>query len=72
MNSKQLFEAFSYIDDRYLDIADASVKEEKHLSWRRLTTIALAAALCISLLTVTAMATGWIPGFFASLKEKYP
>lgn len=72
MNSKQLFEAFSYIDDRYLDIANASVKEEKHLSWRRLTTIALAAALCISLLTVTAMATGWIPGFFASLKEKYP
>lgn len=72
MSSKQLFEAFSYIDDRYLDIADASVKEEKHLSWRRLTTIALAAALCISLLTVTAMATGWIPGFFASLKEKYP
>ena len=72
MSSKQLFEAFSYIDDRYLDIADASVKEEKHLSWRRVTTIALAAALCISLLTVTAMATGWIPGFFASLKEKYP
>lgn len=72
MSSKQLFEAFSYIDDRYLDIADASVKEEKHLSWRRLTTIALAAALCISILTVTAMATGWIPGFFASLKEKYP
>ena len=72
MSSKQLFEAFSYIDDRYLDIADASVKEEKHLSWRRLTTIALAAALCISLLTFTAMATGWIPGFFASLKEKYP
>lgn len=72
MSSKQLFEAFSYIDDRYLDIADASVKEERHLSWRRLTTIALAAALCISLLTVTAMATGWIPGFFASLKEKYP
>ena len=72
MSSKQLFEAFSYIDDRYLDISDASCKEEKHLSLRRLTTVALAAALCISLLTVTAMATGWIPGFFASLKEKYP
>lgn len=75
MSSKQLFEAFSYIDDRYLDIADTSVKEAsatKYVAWKRLTTIALAAALCISLLTVTAMATGWIPGFFASLKEKYP
>lgn len=75
MNSKQLFEAFSYIDDRYLEIADASechAQNKRHKSWKRITTIALAAALCVSLLTVTAMATGWIPGFFASLKEKYP
>ena len=75
MNSKQLFEAFSYIDDRYLEIADASEcrsQNKSRISWKRITTIALAAALCVSLLTVTAMATGWIPGFFASLKEKYP
>lgn len=75
MNSKLLLEAFRYVDDQYLDLLDVPnvvPAHRKHRSFKRLTTIALAAALCISLLTVTAMATGWIPGFFASLKEKYP
>lgn len=75
MNSKQLFEAFSYIDDRYLDIAEApkqNTQNPNRRSWKRITTIALAAALSVSLLAVSAMASGWIPGFFASLKEKYP
>ena len=75
MNSKLLLESFSYVDDQYLDLLDApnmAATHRKHRSFKRLTTNALAAALCISLLTVTAMATGWIPGFFASLKEKYP
>lgn len=75
MNSKLLLESFSYVDDQYLDLLDVSnvvPAHRNHRSLKRLTTIALAAALCISLLTVTAMATGWLPGFFASLKEKYP
>ena len=79
MRSQKLFEAFSSIDDRYLDIAEASgnqiysIPEKKtHRSSGRRLSVLLAAAICVSLLTVTAMATGWIPGFFASLKEKYP
>ena len=79
MNSKTLYEAFSYIDDWYLDIADAPVKEtgtmtqkKTHYSTRKTFSILIAAVIWISLLAVTAVATGWIPGFFASLKEKYP
>lgn len=75
MKSQKLFEAFSYIDDWYLDIADTphtEVKEMTHYSLKRVITIALAAALCISLLAVTAMAAGWIPGIFKELQEKIP
>ena len=75
MKSKLLLDAFSYVDDQFLDLLDSEIVLSAHgkrRSFKRLTTIAIAAALCISLLTVTAVATGWIPGFFASLKEKYP
>lgn len=74
MKSKQLYEAFSYIDDRYLDIVDYPLKEttdmnsKKHISTRKLITYALAAAICISILTVTAAAAGWIPNIFAAVK----
>lgn len=74
MNSRKLFEAFSYIDDRYLDISDITEHKsysKSHVSFKRLT-IALAAVLCISLLTATAVATGWFPGLFDALKKKYP
>lgn len=77
MKSQKLFEAFSYIDDRYLDIADTSQKEtatmkHKHITARKALTYLLAAAICISLLAVTAVAAGWIPSLFATLKEMYP
>lgn len=75
MRSQQLFEAFSYIDDRYLDIADAPAKElsdTKHFSARKTFVVLLAAVICVSLLAVTAVAAGWIPGLFSVLKEKYP
>ena len=79
MSSKTLYEAFSYIDDWYLDIADTSAKEchtmaqkKTQYSSRKTFSILIAAVIWISLLAVTAVATGWIPGFFASLKEKYP
>lgn len=75
MRSQNLFEAFSYIDDWYLDIADAPAKElsnmkqqTKHFSKRKTFTVLLAAAICISLLTVTAAAAGWIPNIFAAVK----
>ena len=79
MNRKSLYEAFSYIDDWYLDIADTPAKEthtmaqkKTQYSSRKTFSILIAAVIWISLLAVTAVATGWIPGFFASLKEKYP
>lgn len=77
MNAKQLYEAFGYIDDWYLDIVDAPQKEnhdmsKKHFSARKAVTFLIAAILCISILAVTAMAEGWFPGLFNALKEKYP
>lgn len=74
MKSKKLYEAFGYIDDWYLDIVDAPQKETtemkqvKHFSLRKTIAYALAAAICISILAVTAMAAGWIPNIFAAVE----
>ena len=74
MNSKMLYDAIGCVDDRYLDIADGilAMPETKPLCTRKLLTGLLAAVICTSLLAATALATGWIPGLFRSLKEKYP
>ena len=59
MKGEKLYDAFQYIDDCYLDIADTPEKESitmKHYSYKRTITVALAAALCISILAVTAYA----------------
>lgn len=79
MRSQKLFEAFSYIDDWYLDIADAPVKESsdmkketKRFSARKTFTVLLAAVICVSLLAVTAAAAGWIPNIFKSVKPGFP
>ena len=79
MNSKTLYEAFSYIDDWYLDIADAPAKEiytmsqnKPRVSTRKTFSVLLAAIICVSLMAVTAVATGWVPSLFNALKEKYP
>ena len=77
MRKEKLYDAFNYIDDWYLDIADAPAKEnvimnQKHFSTRKMFVYILAAAICISLLAVTAVAAGWFPGLFYTLKEMYP
>lgn len=79
MRSQTIFEAFSHIDDWYLDIADTPAeelsnmkKETKHFSARKTVTVLLAAIICVSILAVTAVATGWLPGLFNTLKEEYP
>ena len=79
MKGKKLFDALGYVEDKYLDMVDAPEmeithmeKETKHFSVRRTFTLILAAALCISILTITAAAAGWIPELFLALKEKYP
>ncbi len=73
MNGKELFAAFSYVEDKYLDMVDASEKENtdmnnRHVTLRRAVTVLIAAAISVSLLAITAMAAGWIPNIFASVK----
>lgn len=77
MNTKQLYEAFEYVDDRYLDMVDTPAKEKNHMNkshitFRKVLVYALAAAICVSILTMTAMAAGWIPNLFNTMKEMYP
>lgn len=77
MNAKQLYEAFEYIDDWYLDVVDTPQKENPnmkrtHFTVRKTITYILAAAICISLLAVTAAAAGWIPNIFAAVKPAFP
>lgn len=71
----ELYEAFSCVDDKYLDIAEApfvSRQSSRHFTLRRAITVAIAAAICVSILAITATAAGWIPGLFNTLKELYP
>ena len=75
MNGKNLFRALEYVDDRYLDMVDAALQEatdmkQKHFSGRKTILYILAAAICVSLLTVTAAAAGWIPNIFAAAQPK--
>jgi len=78
MTGRELYEAIGQIDEKYLDMVDSPVKEveasieRKQITVRRTLTYLLAAAIAVSLLMVTAAAAGWLPGLFASLKEKYP
>ena len=63
MNGKNLFRALEYVDDRYLDMVDAAAQEatdmkQKHFSGKKTILYILAAAICVSLLTVTAAAAG--------------
>lgn len=77
MNGRQLYEAIGQIDEKYLDTVDTPEKErtnmkQEHLAVRKTLTYILAAAICISILAVTAMAAGWLPGLFDALKAQYP
>lgn len=76
MNSKTIFEAISYVDDRYLEMVDTPEMEKRTMKQRTFTrktlTVLIAAAICASLLTVTAMAAGWIPKIFASVTNVFP
>ena len=75
MNGKNLFRALEYVDDRYLDMVDAAAQEatdmkQKHFSGKKTILYILAAAICVSLFTVTAAAAGWIPNIFAAAQPK--
>lgn len=79
MKSSELFEAFSYVEDKYLNMVDTLEKESfemkfenQHPIRRKTITLLIAAALCISLLATTALAAGWIPGIFNAMKVQEP
>lgn len=76
MKSEKLYDAFNYIDDWYLDIVDTPQMEatemKKQVTLKRTLTVLLAAAIAVSILTITAAAAGWIPGIFSTLKEELP
>jgi len=79
MRENVLFEALGYVDDAYLDMVDALQKEDlnmnpsaKHTIQRKTLSVILAAAICASILAVTAAATGLIPKIFASVDSANP
>ncbi len=75
MNGKELFEILNDVEDRYLSSVDAPEKENDTMKQnyiRKPITFFIAAAICVSILTVTAFAAGWVPGIFQALAEKEP
>lgn len=72
MKEKQLWDAFGAIDERYLEIAEKTTAPQRRISLRRSVGLILAAAICLSLLAVTAVAAGWVPSIFELLQEQFP
>lgn len=75
MSGKELYKALNQVDDRYLNMAEDFRKEsdEMKFTWKRKSlTVLLAAVVCVSMLAMTAMAEGWIPGIFKQLKDENP
>ncbi len=73
MTGRELYEAIGQVDEKYLDMVDTPEMEntnmkQKHFTVRKTITYILAAAICISILTMTAMAAGWFPNIFAAVK----
>ena len=69
---KQLWDALGAIDERYLEIAEKTTAPQRRISLRRSVGLILAAAICLSLLAVTAVAAGWVPSIFELLQEQFP
>lgn len=68
-----LFEAIGQVDEGYLTRAETLLEAPvPRSSRRRLWTVALAAAICVSVLAATAVATGWKTGIFRELEGREP
>lgn len=66
-----LFEAIGQVDDGYLTRAEKILEAPSRKSaGRKLWTVALAAAICASILAATAVATGWKTGIFRELENQ--
>ena len=68
MNSKKLLEAFTYVDETYLEQADQPA--HNRLKLRKRMGLLIAAVICISLLAATAIAA--LPSVFPYLKQMDP
>lgn len=65
-----LFEAIGQVDDGYLTRAEKVLEAPSHRrTGRKLWTVALAAAICASVLAATAMAAGWKTGIFQAVGD---
>lgn len=81
-NGERLYLALNQVDDKYLNIADSfritpdqgkkEPKQMKKTITRKTLTGLLAAVIAISILALTALAAGWIPGIFRQLQEENP
>lgn len=66
-----LFEAIGQVDDGYLTRAEKILEAPaRRGAGRKLWTVALAAAICASILAATAVATGWKTGIFRELEGR--
>lgn len=72
MTSMELLELLGEARDKYILEAhqekESETRKQNHFSARKAIVYLIAAAICISLLTVTAAAAGWIPNIFAAVK----
>ena len=68
MNSKKLLEAFTYVEDSYLEAAEKPVR--KRTSFKKRAFVLIAAAICVSALSITAIAE--LPSVFQYLKQMDP
>lgn len=66
-----LFEAIGQVDDEYLTRAEKLLEAPARKgTGRKLWTVALAAAICASILAATAVASGWKTGIFRELEGR--
>lgn len=70
MKNEKLLDAFNYVEDQYLAMEENPKKRVLPLKKRAV--LLIAAVICVSLLTVTAVAQDWIPSVFQYLKEQNP
>lgn len=69
MTDLELFKGFSYVKDCYLAQAEAPAKKR---SLKKTLTVALAAAISVSILGIAAVAQDWVPGIFGTIAERNP
>ena len=68
MKSEKLLDAFNYVEDQYLELAEKPRK--KVISFKKRMITLIAAVICISMLSITAIAE--LPSVFQYLQQQDP